>query len=96
MKPGAWLINVSRGGIVNEAALIEQLRSGHIGGAAIDVLQQEPPAADHPLLNSDIANLLITPHCAWGSQQSRARLLAQLVEILQAWLAATTLPNPVI
>ncbi len=62
MKPGSVLINAARGGIVDEAALAAALRSGHLAGAGVDVLAQEPPPADHPLLGLD--NLVISPHCA--------------------------------
>jgi len=75
MKPDALLVNTARGGIVDEIALIEALRSGRLGGAALDVLTEEPPPPDHPLLQPDIPNLVITPHVAWASRASRQRLL---------------------
>ncbi len=62
LKPGAMLINVSRGGLVDEGALAAALRAGHLRGAAVDVLAQEPPPPDHPLLG--LPNILITPHTA--------------------------------
>jgi len=62
MKPGSVLINAARGGIVDEAALAAALRSGHLAGAGVDVLAQEPPPADHPLLGLD--NVVISPHSA--------------------------------
>lgn len=77
MKPGAVLVQGSRGGIVDEAALADHLRSGHLGGAAVDVYSTEPPAADNPLLalEGDAAHkLLLTPHIAGVTRQSFAHL----------------------
>ena len=62
MKPNALLINVARGDIVNTDALVEALNSGHLGGAAIDVYDEEPPRADHPLLACE--QVILSPHCA--------------------------------
>jgi phosphoglycerate dehydrogenase-like enzyme len=77
MKPGAILIQASRGGIVDEAALAAHLHSGHLGGAAVDVYSTEPPAPDHPLLalEGEAAHrLLLTPHIAGVTRQSTALL----------------------
>lgn len=87
MKPGALLINVARGGIIDEAALLEALRSGHLGGAATDVLAEEPPCAQDPMLTGSLPNLIVTPHCAWATVESRQRLLDQVVQNLRAFIA---------
>lgn len=78
MKPSAYLINTARGGLVNEADLLQCLSTNRIAGAAIDVLQGEPPGEDNLLLRQRPANLIITPHIAWASRESRQRLLDQL------------------
>jgi len=72
MKPGAVFINTSRGGLVESAALAEALESGHLAAAGVDVLPQEPPEPDEPLLGQD--NLIITPHVAFNSEESLAEL----------------------
>lgn len=82
MKPGSLLINTARGGLVDEQALAESLRSGHLGGAACDVLSQEPPVDGNPLLDNSVPNLIITPHCAWGSREARQRIVLQLAQSL--------------
>lgn len=77
MKKGAVLIQASRGGVVDEAALAHSLRAGHLGGAAVDVYSTEPPAADNPLLALDgeaAQRLLLTPHFAGVTRQSAAFL----------------------
>lgn len=89
MKPGAFLINTARGGIVNEQALANALRDGHLGGAGVDVLTKEPPIDDNPLLADDIPNLVITPHIAWASRASRQRLLDEIGKNINAFLAGT-------
>lgn len=85
MKNSAILLNMGRGGIVNEQALATALRTGRIRAAATDVLTQEPPAKDHVLLDASIPNLIITPHTAWASQEARQELLDQVVNILQSF-----------
>lgn len=94
MKPSALLLNMGRGGIVDEAALLAALDNGVIKGAATDVLAQEPPALDHPLLQYNKNNLLVTPHVAWASQQARQTLLNQVEMIIQGLLQGSRI-NPV-
>ena len=87
MKNSAFLINCARGGLVNEQALATALRQGMIAGAATDVLTVEPPKNGNVLLSTDIPNLIITPHSAWGSRDSRQRMLQQLLENVMAFQA---------
>lgn len=85
MKPGAILVNTARGGVVDEAALADALRSGRIGGACVDALSREPPPPDHPLLSPDLPNLLITPHIAWASRQAQQTLAREVVMNIEAY-----------
>ena len=78
MKKGAYLINVSRGGIINEEALYEALTAGAIGGAACDVFSPEPIAKDHPLLS--LRNFIASPHIAWYSEESAVDLERKVAE----------------
>ena len=87
MKASAFVINCARGGVVNETALAEALRSGKIAGAATDVLTVEPPKQGNVLLDPSIPNLIITPHSAWGSVDARQRIVQQLVENVEAFKA---------
>lgn len=85
MKPSAYLINASRGPLVDQHALAEALRDRWIAGAALDVLSQEPPQANHPLFG--VPNCILTPHMAWASAEARARLLHGATENLRLFLA---------
>ncbi len=87
MKPDALLINTARGGIVDEHALVDALKSGEIGAAGFDVLSVEPPTQGNVLLDHPMPNLIVTPHVAWASQQSRQRLLNLVVESIGDYLA---------
>ncbi|MEX3633984.1 D-2-hydroxyacid dehydrogenase [Paraburkholderia sp. BR14320] len=78
MKRSASLVNAARGGIVDEGALIEALDRKLIANAALDVLEQEPPAIGHPLLTSARTDLIVTPHVAWRTQVAMQRLVTQL------------------
>lgn len=84
MKPSAFLINTSRGPVVDEAALARALTEGRIAGAALDVLSQEPPPPDHPLLTAP--RCVITPHIAWATRAARARLIETTVANVRAFL----------
>lgn len=85
MKPSAFLLNTSRGPLIDEAALADALNRGAIAGAGLDVLSAEPAPADHPLLAAK--NCIVTPHIAWATRAARARLMRVAVENVQAFLA---------
>ena len=89
MKSSAFIINTARGGLIDEQALADTLRSGHLGGAATDVLTSEPPSNDNPLLAADVPRLIVTPHSAWGSREARQRIVGQLCENAEAFFAGT-------
>jgi glycerate dehydrogenase len=84
MKRTAYLINTSRGPLVDEHALAEALNAGVIAGAGLDVLSKEPPCEDNPLLSAK--NCIITPHIAWASKAARERLLEAVVANVRAFL----------
>jgi len=86
LKPGAFVVNTARGGLIDEQALADALRSGHLGGAATDVLSVEPPVNGNPLLAGDIPRLVVTPHSAWGAVEARQRIVGQLAENAEAFL----------
>ena len=96
MKRGAVLINTARGGLVNEGALAEALRTGHLAGAGLDVLQQEPPPPDHPLLAMD--NVVISPHSgSFDTTAVAAMALAaaqNIVDLLGGRWPADSVVNP--
>jgi len=87
MPAHAILINTARGGIVNEADLLDALKHGKIAAAGIDVLHEEPPRHGNLLLNQQLENLIVTPHVAWASRESRQRLLAEVVDNISAYRA---------
>lgn len=90
MKPSALLINTARGGIVDEAALIQALQQGWIAGAGFDVLSAEPPPEGHPMLAPALLalpNFLLTPHVAWASRPAMQTLADQLIDNIEAFAA---------
>ncbi|MDD5301020.1 MAG: D-2-hydroxyacid dehydrogenase [Gallionella sp.] len=87
MKPSSILINVARGGVVDEAALAQALREGRIAGAGVDVLTGEPPRSGNPLLEVVGPNCILTPHVAWASQQALSRLAEEIVRNIEAFYA---------
>jgi len=84
-KPGAFLINTSRGQLINETDLASALQKGVIAGAALDVLSTEPPSANHPL--TGLSNCIITPHMAWLSKEARTRIMETTFENVRLALA---------
>jgi glycerate dehydrogenase len=89
MRPGALLINTARGGLVDEVALLEVLRSGRIGGAGFDVLAKEPPTDGHPLLDVNLPNFILTPHIAWSGREAMQTMADQLIDNIEAYAAGT-------
>ncbi|WP_143307727.1 D-2-hydroxyacid dehydrogenase [Chitinophaga vietnamensis] len=87
MKKTAFLINTSRGPLIQENDLAAALKAGALAGAALDVLSTEPPAADNPLITAP--NTIITPHIAWATQAARGRLLDTVISNLKAFLDGT-------
>lgn len=87
MKRDAILINTARGALIDIAALADALRERRIGGAAIDVLPQEPPIDGSPLLDPSLPNLIVTPHIAWAALESRQRCLDEVAANVADWLA---------
>ena len=84
MKNTAYVVNTSRGGVVDEAALLEALDAGELAGAALDVLEVEPPAADHPLLHHD--KVIVTPHLGASSHEAQDRVANMIAEQLADFL----------
>ncbi|MBP5946803.1 MULTISPECIES: D-2-hydroxyacid dehydrogenase family protein [unclassified Pseudomonas] len=89
MKPTALLVNTARGPIVDEAALIKALQKQQLGGAALDVFDQEPLPALHPFRTLD--NVLATPHVGYVSRQNYQQFFSQMIEDIQAWSAGDSI-----
>jgi glycerate dehydrogenase len=84
MRPDAVLINAARGGLVDEVALLNALKNNRLAGAALDVLESEPPSEKDLLIHTDLPNLIITPHIAWASIESRQRLIDAVARNISA------------
>jgi glycerate dehydrogenase len=89
MKRDALLINTARGGLVDEAALVQALEQGWIAGAGFDVLSAEPPRAGNPLLDLRRPNFILTPHVGWASNEAMQTLADQLADNIDLWAAGT-------
>ena len=87
MKPGAVLINTSRGGLIDNVALRKTMLEEKIAAALLDVLDQEPPPADHPLLG--LSNVFITPHIAWISFEARQRIFRVVLDMLAGYISGS-------
>jgi glycerate dehydrogenase len=87
MKKGAYFINTARGGVIVEQDLVDALKSGHLSGAAVDVLTVEPMRADCPLINAP--NITFTPHVAWAPIETRRRLLSIVCDNIDNFLNGT-------
>jgi len=85
MRPGSYLINTGRGPLVDELALAEALEAGHLAGAAVDVLSEEPPRQGSPLIGAK--NCIVTPHIAWATVAARQRLLDTVIANIKAFIA---------
>ncbi|MBE6612167.1 MAG: D-2-hydroxyacid dehydrogenase, partial [Ruminococcaceae bacterium] len=94
MKDGAYLINTSRGAVLNEADVAAALNSGKLAGAALDVLAVEPALPENPLLTAK--NCIITPHIAWASKASRERLLAVIAASMDSYAKTGTGLNRIV
>ena len=84
MKPTAFIINTSRGALIDEKALVEALKNQTIAGAGLDVQEEEPPKEDNPLYQLD--NVILTPHMGWKGLETRQRLVSILASNIKAYL----------
>ncbi len=94
LPKGAVLVNAARGGLVDEAALADLLRAGHLGGCALDVYEQEPPAADHPLFG--LPNAVLTPHLGGSTAEAQERAALSAARAVTAFLAGEAPPGRVV
>jgi len=94
MPKGAVLVNAARGGLVDEVALAELVKSGHLGGCALDVFEQEPPALDHPLFG--LPNAVLTPHLGGSTAEAQERAALSAARAVRGFLAGETPPGRVV
>jgi D-3-phosphoglycerate dehydrogenase len=98
MKKGAFIINVARGGVIEDAALVEALDNGTVKGAALDVFEEEPPAADHPLVKR--ADVICTPHLGASTQEAQEAVAVEIAEAvvgaLKGELSSTSVNAPMV
>jgi D-3-phosphoglycerate dehydrogenase / 2-oxoglutarate reductase len=94
MPSGSYLVNTARGGLVDLDALVEALESGRLAGVALDVLPQEPPPQDHPLLTHP--RVLITPHVAWYSAEAEVELRRKAAQNIVDWVQTGRPTYPVV
>ncbi len=92
-KPGVLVVNAARGGIVDEEALVEALESGQVGGAALDVFVEEPPAADHPLIRHE--RVICTPHLGASTEQAQVNVSIAVAEQVRDYLSQEVIGNAV-
>lgn len=95
MKEGAYLINVARGGVVDESALLKNLENGKLAGAALDVLLEEPPSKENPLLMYEGENLILTPHVAWYTREADDKNDRYFIEQVKAFVNGNS-PNGIV
>src|SRR5207237_3864681 len=88
MKRGSFLINIARGPIVDQAALVKALQERHLGGAGLDVYDIEPLPTDHPFTQLD--NVVLTPHIGWGTQTNFSKMVENLVDVIIRYLDGDT------
>ncbi len=93
LPEGAFVVNAARGGVLDEAALLAAIRSGHLAGAALDVFAVEPLPADSPLRDED--RILLSPHAAGATREAQGRLIAAVVENIRRAVAGQPVDNVV-
>ncbi|MBU2426927.1 MAG: glycerate dehydrogenase, partial [Gammaproteobacteria bacterium] len=89
LKPTAIVINTARGSLIDSTALATALKNGTLAAAGLDVLDVEPPPVHHPLLQSNVPNILLSPHVGWASQQAMQQLVIQTADNISNFFAGT-------